>query len=131
MNPNTSAADAYRQATFENAPPIKIVRMMYQGALRFLEEAQKIDPAQDPNGFRERLHRAEAVIVELRISLEPQFAPELCADLERLYLFAEAGIHQAIEENDHAPIEGARDVLHKLFSAWKEIEVSETAGEAA
>ncbi|MEM7306762.1 MAG: flagellar export chaperone FliS [Planctomycetota bacterium] len=131
MNSYTSAADAYRQATFENAPPIKIVRLMYQGAMRFLDEALTMGAEADPTRFRDRLNRAEAVIVELRISLEPDYAPELCRELERLYLFAEDAIHQAIQSGDVEPLYGAKRVLSSLFEAWQEIELREQDKEAA
>ena len=34
-----TAAGAYREAAFENAPPIKIIRMLYSGALRYIDQA--------------------------------------------------------------------------------------------
>lgn len=126
MNQNPTAADAYRRAALENAPPIKIIRLLYQGALRFLDEAAATDPAAEPHRFQERLHRAEAVVVELRISLEKEHAPELCVELERLYLFIEDKIREAVQGRTAQPITAARSVLATLYSAWKEIEVQGT-----
>ncbi len=118
-----SAASAYRNVAFDSAPPIKIVRMMYQGALRFLDEAEDIDPGADPNAFRDRLNRAEAIVVELRVSLDPRHAPEVAGELSRLYRFVEDELFAARDDLDAAPIAGARRVLETLFSAWNEIEV--------
>jgi flagellar protein FliS len=135
MNPTSTAADAYKRATLENAPPIKIVRMLYQGAMRFLDEAARLDPEADRNAFQDRLHRAEAIVVELRISLESEHAPELCAELERLYLFVEDEIRTAVQEGTTEPIAAARRVIETLGSAWSELELesarAEGAGEAA
>ena len=131
MNPNQSAADAYRRASLENAPPIKIIRMLYQGALRFLEEAAATDPRLALPRFQDRLHRAEAVVVELRISLEKEYAPELCSALERLYTFVEDKIHEAVQGRTVEPITPARSVLQTLYAAWQEIEVDTAPGEAA
>lgn len=35
-----NAAAAYKAARFENAPPLKLVQLMYEGALRFLDQAE-------------------------------------------------------------------------------------------
>ncbi len=123
MNHHLAAADAYRRAALENAPPIKIVRMLYQGALRFMDEAVQVDPRSDMPRFQDRLHRAEAIVVELRISLEPEHAPELCSELERLYLFVEDQLQEAVQRRTPDPIAKARSVMHTLQSAWNQIEV--------
>jgi len=123
MNQNPTAADAYRRAALENAPPIKIIRLLYQGVLRFLDEAAQVDPEADLQRFQDRLHRAEAVVVELRISLEKEHAPELCLELERLYLFVEDKLREAVRDRTAEPITAARSVLNTLFLAWMEIEV--------
>ena len=131
MNPNRFAADAYKRAALENAPPIKIVRMMYQGALRFLDEACAIDPRAEIGRFQDRVHRAEAIVVELRISLEPERAPELCAELERLYLFVEEKLREAVDRREIEPLSAGRKVMETLYTAWKEIEVQGSVEEAA
>lgn len=135
MNSHVNAAGAYKRAALENAPPIKIVRMLYQGAARFLDDAARIDPDADRHAFQERLHRAEAIIVELRISLVNEHAPELCGELERLYLFVEEQIREAVQSGSPEPLAGARRVLETLGSAWAEVEVESAkpggVGEAA
>ena len=122
MDPHSAAA-SYRTATFENAPPIKIVRMMYQGAIRYLEGATALDPVGDPIAFRDLLGKAEAVVIELRISLDSDAAPEVSSSLEQLYLFVEAKILEARDSATVEPIDPAISILRTLGSAWSEIEV--------
>lgn len=117
-----SAADAYRRARVENAPPLKLVHLMYEGALRFLDEAQALDPARDAGRFGDRLQRAESVVSELRLALDPAHAPELAGKLAALYVFAEGELRRARLELDAAPLDGVRDVLGALLAAWKEID---------
>lgn len=123
MDPHSAAA-TYRTATFENAPPIKIVRMMYQGAIRYLEDAAALDPASEGIAFRDLLGKAEAVVIELRISLDGDAAPEVSTSLEQLYLFVEDKILEARDSSTTEPIEAACSILRTLGSAWSEIEVS-------
>ena len=131
MNPQSTAADAYKRASLENAPPIKVIRMLYQGAMRFMDEAARMDPVNELAAFQNRLHRVEAIVVELRISLETEAAPELCAELERLYLFIEDQLRAAISDRSVEPIASARKVLETLSAAWKEVEVETSAATEA
>ena len=121
-----TAASAYTQATFENAPPIKILHLMYEGALRFLEQAEALDPDTSPTEFNDRLSRADAVVSELRISLEPEHAPELAESLSSLYLFVEGRIRDAFLDRTTAPIPEARQVLQTLLDGWKQVVVQES-----
>ena len=124
MNPE-SAASAYNQAKFDSAPPIKIVHMMYEGAIKLIEQAEAIDPSTDPGGFSERLNRADAIVSELRIALEPEHAPELATQLNSLYLFVESQVREAFLERTKDTLPEARKVLATLLDAWKEIEVQD------
>lgn len=119
MRPD-AAAGAYRAASLESAPPLKLVHLMYEGALRYLAEAQSSDPA-SPR-FLERLQRAEHVVSELRLALDPATSPGLAAQLEALYLFVEGELRRASLERDAAPLPGAREVLTTLLSGWKSLE---------
>jgi len=115
-----AAAAAYRRSSFENAPPIKLVRMLYEGAVRFLERAER---ATDAREAREWLRRVEAIVNELRCSLDHQAAPEVSANLESLYLFVEARLAQATL-NDEAPaMAEARGVLATLLEGWNGAQV--------
>jgi flagellar protein FliS len=117
------AASAYRESSVENAPPIKIVRMLYQGALRFLDraEADSVSPS-DPQ-FIYLLARAEAIVTELRVSLDPTHAPELVENLQQLYLFVEERLRKAGMESSKAPLKDVRTVLTNLLDAWQRVEV--------
>ncbi len=118
------AASAYRESSVENAPPIKIVRMLYQGALRFLDRAQaeNLQPS-DPQ-FVYLLTRVEAIVAELRVALDPRPAPQIADNLEQLYLFIEERLRQAGVEQNKAPLQDARKVLENLLDAWTRVEVN-------
>ena len=121
---STGAAAAYKAAHFENAPPLKLVRMMYEGALRFLEQAAAAHAALESARFQERCLRAQAVVSELRLSLDASQAPELAKNLNALYLFAEGEIRRAMAAETSAPLGPAREVLATLLDGWKRLEVA-------
>ena len=129
MSPNTSmdnaastAANVYAQSSVENAPPLKIVRLLYQGAIRFLDNAAACDLRDRGSKFNHWLGRAEDIVIELRASLNSELAPELALSLTDLYLFVEVAIHRARREQTVEPLSAARSVLVKLLEAWTAIE---------
>lgn len=121
-----SAAERYRAASIENAPPLKIVRLLYKGALRFLDRAAASDPADPLSEFLECIGRADAIVVELRLALSAEHAPEVTAGLERLYLFVESELQRALRTRTREPLQGARGVLERLLSGWDQVEAPGT-----
>jgi flagellar protein FliS len=123
-----NAASHYREAAFDNAPPIKIVRMLYQGALRFLDQAAAETPGGPTSRFAYHLVRADSIVAELRMALRKEPAPKIADELEQLYLFVEERLRRAIQERDPAHVAAARKVLVNLLEAWQHVEVSARAG---
>lgn len=127
MNPR-SAVDTYRQDAFENAPPVKLVRMLYQGAIRFLDRAAECDAMAADSQFSHWVCRADAIVTELHLALRKEQAPEVSENLEQLYIFCERELHKALNERDAAPIAGVRKVLANLLEAWSTLEHSGAKG---
>jgi flagellar protein FliS len=132
-----SAAETYRRQSIENAPPVKVVQLLYAGALRFLDQALASDPkapgaprsAGTP--FAENLARADEIVIELRLALDEPTAPELVASLKPLAFYVEERIAEALAKREHAPARIARDVLAKLQQGWASIEIDPQGGEPA
>lgn len=120
------AADAYLRSSIENAPPLKIVRLLYQGALRFLDQALAADPKDPKSPFTHLVGRADAIVTELRLAIDHSVGSDVTRNLERLYLFCEDQLGRAGLERSHAPLVAARDVLVVLLDAWKRVEVDPT-----
>ena len=131
MSSNAQAAEAYLTASVENAPPIKIVRMLYQGALRFLLTAEAEDPSDPHSSFIENCGYADAIVAELRVSLREDVGGEEVVDqLKSLYLFCESEISRAMLDRTIEPLPGVRSVLVKLLEAWQHVEVQSTGAAA-
>jgi flagellar protein FliS len=120
-----SAANAYSTTSFESAPPLKIVRMMYAGAIRFIEQAEQVDIKSMPGDFCDKLSRAEAVVSELRVSLHSGHSPELSKNLTDLYLFVEGCIRESFLDMTKGALLPARKVLSTLLEGWSQVETSE------
>lgn len=123
---HTAAADVYRRSAVENAPPIKVVRLLYEGALRFLAKARECDPRDPRSEFIEYASRADQIVNELRASLDHSLNDEVTESLEQLYLFCGSELSKAVLERTSAPIAAVERVLRTLLHAWQHVE-TETA----
>lgn len=126
--PNSSAhsqaAEAYLASSVENAPPIKIVRMLYQGAIRFLLQAENEDAAHPKSQFVEYCSSADAIVAELRMALEPEHAnTDVVDNLGQLYLFCESQIQNAMMDRTPENLPAVRRVLRTLLEAWDHVDV--------
>jgi len=122
MNPR-HAAETYRRSSIEHAPPIKIVRMLYQGALRYLDQAAEEDPSRPGSRFNHWLGRADAIVTELRLAIDHGVPGDLTENLERLYVFCEEEIGRASLERSCERIAGVKQVLGTLLDAWQRVEI--------
>ncbi|MBK7642503.1 MAG: flagellar export chaperone FliS [Planctomycetes bacterium] len=122
MNPN-SAAKAYLQSSIENAPPVKIVRMLYEGALRAIDRAASFHPVRERVAFNHWVGKANEIVAELRIALEPGPAPEIADGLERVYEFVQFELSQALVRRDIQPLAHAHRSLSTLLEGWRHVEL--------
>jgi flagellar protein FliS len=125
------ASQAYLAATIENAPPIQIIRLLYQGALRFLGQANQLEEVKLNPEFTALLCQVDDIIVELRLALDYGTGgqDEVPRNLERLYLFCEDELSRALIERTKEPLDNIKRVLELLLDAWRNVEVE--SGRAA
>lgn len=117
-----NVADVYLENAVENAPPVKLVRMMVDGAVRFIDRAIATPARPDRRAFVNWCQRADAIVLELRLSLVPVEGSDLTTNLQNLYVFCESRIGQALATDTHEPLHEARKVLVTLLDAWQRIE---------
>jgi flagellar protein FliS len=120
-----SPAETYAAEQIEHAPPIKIVRLLYQGALRFLDRALAADPHNPASRFDEWTCKAEDIVMELRLALEARHAPTLAAQLDQLYDFAESELRRARAERTQTPVRAVREILSRLAEAWCAVSIED------
>lgn len=129
MNP-AEAAEAYRVASIENAPPMQIIRLLYQGAMRFLDQAMLEHNQPGHPDFTQLIGQVDDIIVELRLSLDANVDPEseVPDNLERLYLYCEEELQRSLLDRNKAPLANVRRVLEILLDAWRSVEVTGSQG---
>jgi flagellar protein FliS len=123
---NRSAAQTYKQSSVENAPPVKIVRLLYEGALRSIDRAAACDPKKERALFVQWVGKADEILAELRVALDREPNPEVADGLERIYEFAQFQFSQALLRGDIQPLAQARKALATLLEGWRHIELQTT-----
>jgi flagellar protein FliS len=122
------AHSAYTQGQVVASSPVRIVVLLYDGAIRFCRQAQQKfgDPAVRGHG----LGRAHAIVSELMIALDHDKGGEIAARLESLYRYVLDALIRANVKGEAQALESAIGVLEELAQGWREIARSGAAGSA-
>ena len=123
-----TTSDAYKQQSILTAPPGRLVVMLYDGCVRFLFQSAYAMREGNRKVSLERLRRAEAIIDELRITLDHDKGGEIAANLDALYGFSRSHLLKAWAEQDAGKIDQVSGLMGELRDAWAQIAA---AGEAA
>src|SRR5436853_7920624 len=117
MTPYAAAQQAYRDSAILTAPPERLVVMLYDGANRFRIQGATAMRSGDLTVMNERLRRAEAIINELRATLDMS-AGEVASNLASIYAFCQRLLLEARLKQDAGKIEQVSKLLGDLRDAW-------------
>jgi flagellar protein FliS len=117
--PNPTAA--YQQQSVMTASPGQLVVMLYDGALRFLHQAAVAMRSEDQITCDHKLRRAEAIIDELRVTLDKDQGGEIASHLEGIYVFCRRHLVEARFARDANMIDKVAELLGELREAWAQI----------
>jgi flagellar protein FliS len=106
MNPNPQAAQYLRMRVM-TATPEQLQMMLYDGAIRFCDQARVALQEKDYEKSYNSISRVQKILTEMSSTLKHDVFPELCGKMSALYNFAyrkliEANIDHSIESLDEA-----------------------------
>jgi flagellar protein FliS len=101
------------------AEPIKLVQMMYRGAVEAIAGARAALVAGDIKTRSRLISKAMAILNELATSLDHSKDPELCRNLVELYDYMLRKLIEANTRQIEAPLVEAGRLLGDLLSAWE------------
>jgi flagellar protein FliS len=122
-----TTSDAYKQQSILTAPPGRLVVMLYDGCLRFLFQSAHALRAGNRKVAQERLRRAEAIIDELRVTLDREQGGQIAANLDALYGFSRSHLIKAWTEQDADKIDEVSRLMAELRDAWAQVASGDTA----
>jgi flagellar secretion chaperone FliS len=119
MNPY-ARPQAYREASVMTASPEQLVVMLYDGAGRFLRQAEGSMIDGSWLQASEKLSRAEAIIDELLATLDMD-AGEVADRLQSIYVFCKTRLIEARIERDAVRVDQVARLLAELRDAWSQV----------
>lgn len=114
------AANVYRRVAVDSAPSTRILDELYRGLLDDCAQGAACIQARDFVGKGKHVGRALAILCELVAALDRKAAPELCANLDRLYGFVRERLLTASTNMDAAPLAEAEGVIRTLRDAFQQ-----------
>jgi flagellar protein FliS len=118
MNPLRS----YKETQIKTATPGKLILMMYDGAIKNLNQALQDmdDEHRRYDSISNSLIKAQDIIAELMISLDFERGGEIAKNLFGLYVFMNRRLLDGNIKKDKTPLEEVKTLLIELRGAWAE-----------
>jgi flagellar protein FliS len=116
MNPN--AAQTYLRTKVMTATPEQLQLMLYDGALRFGDQARVALQAKDFEKSYTMISKVQKILTEMTASLKHDVYPELCGRLAALYTFAYKKLIEANIDHKMESLDEAMQVLKYQRETW-------------
>lgn len=122
-----SGYDQYRHTAIQTAPPEQLIVMLYDGAIRSMEQAKlAIQSGKDPS---EAIAKAQDIFAELAASLNLSVG-EIAGNLAQLYNFWISRLFQAQIHREVAMVDDVNAMARELREAWVTIALQQRRAEA-
>ncbi|WP_085900801.1 flagellar export chaperone FliS [Kiloniella majae] len=128
MYPNTYGANAYSQAS-KNVSPLKAIIMLYEGAIRLINDAKKAHDAQDFEARFIAIDKASKIIIGLQGQLDFENGGDVSPMLHEFYDSLFMRMMQANSRNPEAVFEDVLTSLRTMKETW--ITVAEQIGDSS
>ena len=112
---------AYKHNEINTASRLRLIIMMYDGVIRYMEEYKKRLEAGDIAGRGIYLAKAQSVISELQQSLNKKQGGEVSQNLENLYNFINGSLTQANIDGNASNVDHSITILRNLRDAWSQV----------
>jgi flagellar secretion chaperone FliS len=113
--------DQYRNNVVTTQTPGTLIVMLYEGAIRFLEQSLVALEARQPAEKGRCVVKAIDILEELNLSLDVESGGQIAENLRRLYGFMIRHLTQAHAQNDGAKIREVVELLRDLNEGWKAV----------
>lgn len=116
MNPNV--AQNYLKTRVMTATPEQLQMMLFDGALRFGEQAKLALEKKDYETSYNNITRVQKILTELSCTLKHDVAPDLCKKLAALYSYAYRKLIEANVEHKLESLNEAMQILRYQRETW-------------
>lgn len=111
-------AQNYLRTKVLTATPEQLQLMLYDGAIRFAEQARTALQQKSYDQSYALLCRCQKIILELQCGLKHELAPELCSKLSALYNFVFRKLVEANTQHSVPALDEALQILQYQRETW-------------
>ncbi len=111
----------------QSRSPLELVVMLYDGALRFVDEAKDAAKKNDIRRRSQAVSRALAIVAELQNTLKVEEGGEVGRELDRLYGYVMTRLVDVTVKRDARALEEVQRLLQPLRDAWAQTAAGEPA----
>jgi flagellar secretion chaperone FliS len=115
---STQVAQNYLRTKVLTATTEQLQLMLYDGAIRFTEQAKAALDARNYEQSYNLISRSQRIIAEMNCSLKHDLAPDLCGKLAALYNFVYFKLTEANVEHNTAALDEALSILRYQRETW-------------
>ena len=108
----------YYEQKILSSDPLEVVRLLYQRAISSVADARAHLKHKRIAERSAAIMRAYAAVHQLLAALRPEAAPELCKQLQGLYLYIQQRLLDANMQQADPPLAEALRLLTTLAEAW-------------
>lgn len=119
-----SSVHAYRQTRVKTASQGRIIVMLYDEALRQIDDAVRLlnENSKQLDVVNNAIVKSQDIVTELMVALDMEQGGEIAQNLFRLYMFFNDRLMEGNVRKEVGPLQEVRRLMGNLRDAWKEIE---------
>lgn len=117
----TRGIDAYRRVEQDTRSPLELVVMLYDGAIRFVDEARGAADRNDVAGRVRAVARALAIVTELQNTLRVDEGGDVAKELDRLYAYMTTRLLDVNVKKDRKALDEVHQLLSTVRDGWAQI----------
>ena len=121
MIANVNGYQAYQKNKYSTASPHKLIAMLYDGAIRFANQAISCIEQRDIEGKASAIRRFQEIIYELISCLNFREGKVLADNLYSLYNYIIELSNKSSIEMSVQPLKEAIGIIVEIKSAWEQI----------
>lgn len=118
--PNANAYAKYKQASVETATPEKLLLMLFDGGIKFLNQGKLAIEKKDYASADKNLIKVQDILFELMVSLDMAKGGEISSNLYKLYDFYRNELIKANISKDTERLLPVLEFLRLYRGMWAE-----------
>lgn len=116
---------SYQKVAAQTATPSQLVLMLFEGAIRFMEQARLGFEEEDPLMFNQTINnnilKAQAILHELDMSLDMEKGGQFAETMRALYGYLDRRLQESNLRKDVRGVQESIQRMTVLRDAWREM----------